>query len=90
VHRALPRDRGPAGPTQATEYADGTDAELTLYKERLAWRVTYPADSDEVYDAIIDADTGRVVRRANMVKSAAPALVWEQPERARVRGPRRQ
>ena len=63
VFRSLPRDSGPAGATRATSYADGTDAELTLFNERLAWRVTYRASSREVYDAIVDADTGRVVRK---------------------------
>ena len=79
VYRSLPRDRGPVGATRATEYADGTDAELTLYRDRLAWRVTYAAASDAVYDAIVDAETGRVVKQANLVKSAAgDALVWER------------
>ena len=31
AYRALPRDSGPAGATRATEYADGTDAELALF-----------------------------------------------------------
>ena len=87
VHRSLPRDCGPAGATRATEYADGTDAELTLYKERLAWRVTYRAARDAVYDAIVDAETGRVVKKANLVKSAAgDALVWERYPGARAGG----
>ena len=79
IYRALPRDSGPAGATRATEYADGTDAELTLFNARLAWRVMYHASSSEVYDAFVDAATGRVLQRHNMVKSAAgDALVWDR------------
>jgi hypothetical protein len=33
---------------------------------------------DAVYDATVDASTGDVLREANMVKSEAPALVWER------------
>ena len=33
---------------------------------------------DAVYDATVDARTGDVLRRVNMVKSEAPALVWER------------
>ena len=74
VYRALPRDSGPAGATRATEYADGSEAELTLFKGGLAWRVLYYASSTEVYDAFVDAKTGRVLQAHNMVKEAAPAL----------------
>jgi hypothetical protein len=72
--RSLPRTKGPAGATRATAYADGTRAALTLWGERLAWRVTYRESSDAVWDMVVDAGTGRVLRRANLVKSAD---VWE-------------
>ena len=74
AYRPLPRVGGPKGARQATTYADGTAARLSLYRDRLAWRVTYRASSREVYDAFVDADTGKVVRRDNLVKSA---LVWK-------------
>ena len=60
VYRAVPRDRGPAGATRATTYADGTTAELALDDGRLTWRVTYRASSTAVYDAFVDARTGHV------------------------------
>src|SRR4051794_33013634 len=41
VVRSLPRSKGPAGATQATTYADDTTAALSLWGDRLAWRVTY-------------------------------------------------
>ncbi len=78
VFRALPRDSGPAGARQATEYADGSEAKLTLFNGGLAWRVLYYASSREVYDAFVDAETGRVMQAHNMVKDAAPASVWER------------
>ncbi len=37
-----------------------------------------PRGRDAVYDATVDARTGAVLRRVNMVKSEAPALVWER------------
>ena len=39
--------------------------------------MTYRAASDAVWDVFVDADTGKVLRRANLVKSDAPANVWE-------------
>ncbi len=67
----------PAGATRATTYADGTKAALALFSGRLAWRVTYRAASDAVYDVLVDAVSGKLLRRANLVKSDAPARVWE-------------
>ena len=78
VYHALPRDRGPAGATRSTEYADGSEAQLSLFKGGLAWRVLYYASSTEVYDAFVDAKTGHVLQAHNMVKEAAPAMVWER------------
>ncbi|HEX6026779.1 MAG TPA: M36 family metallopeptidase, partial [Solirubrobacter sp.] len=87
AHRPLPRDRGPSGPTRATSYVDGSDAALALFEGRLAWRVMLHASSREVYDAFVDAETGRVLRKHNMVKSAAgDALVWERYPGATVGG----
>jgi hypothetical protein len=77
VYRSLPRDRAPSGATRATTYADGTKAALALFSGRLAWRVTYRAAADAVYDVLVDAESGKLLRRANLVKSDAPAKVWE-------------
>ena len=56
-------------------YPDGTTAELALDDRRLVWRVTY--ESDSVYDAFVDARSGLVRRMVDLVKSDAPAKVWE-------------
>jgi extracellular elastinolytic metalloproteinase len=77
VFRSAPPARGPRGATRATAYADGTTAELALDDRRLVWRVTYRASSSAVYDAFVDARSGRVRRAVNMVKSATNATVWE-------------
>ena len=84
---SLPRDSGPAGADARDVVRRRPDAELTIFAERLAYRVTYARRRDEIYDAIIDADTGKVLKRTNLVKSATgDALVWEQlPRRGRGR-----
>ena len=76
-HRALPRAAGPKGATRATTYADDTTAELALDGGRLVWRVTYEAGPGAFYDAFVDARSGLVRRKVNLVKSATPASVWE-------------
>jgi len=77
-HRSLvPRGR-PVGARRTTSYGDDTSASLTTYDGRLTWRVQYRAGDDAVYDATVDARTGAVLRRANMVKSESRASVWER------------
>src|SRR3954471_20304801 len=67
-----------SGASRSATYSDGTTATLVLFAERPAWRVFYRASDDAVYDSIVDADSGDVLRQVNMVKSDAPALVWER------------
>ncbi|WP_156027995.1 M36 family metallopeptidase [Candidatus Solirubrobacter pratensis] len=82
AYRSLPRASGPAGVTRATRFRDGTRASLELFQRaagpRLAWRVMYKAAPDAVYDAVVDARTGAVLRRVNIVKSDSAGLVWER------------
>jgi len=75
--RATTVDKIAQGATRETTYTDGTAAELTLDERRLVWRVTYREASTKVWDAFVDARTGHVRRRVNMVKSETPAKVWE-------------
>ena len=78
VYRSLPRDRGPAGATRATRYADGTTAALALFAGRLAWRVTYRAASDAVYD--VHGRCRRAARSCGARTSSSPTRprkVWE-------------
>ena len=75
--RSLARAKGPAGATRATTYADGSSASLALLRGQLTWRVLYRESSTAVWDMFVDAASGKVVKRANLVKSAADALVWD-------------
>ncbi|MDA0183951.1 M36 family metallopeptidase [Solirubrobacter phytolaccae] len=52
------------------------DAELTIYDDRLAYRYEDEVAPDAIYDVITDADTGRVLRKTNLVKSV-DAEVWD-------------
>ena len=64
--------------TRATTYADGTTAELALDDRRLVWRVTYRASSTAVYDAFVDARSGRrAAEREHGQVRYANASVWE-------------
>jgi extracellular elastinolytic metalloproteinase len=55
-------------------YAGSGQAELVAYHAgpglRLAWRVLAPVSRDGDYDALVDASTGRIARRSNLVKFA--------------------
>jgi extracellular elastinolytic metalloproteinase len=69
------------GAEQLTRFGDGGRASLTLYHAgagyRLAWRVLAPVSSTGVYDVLVDARSAQPVRRANRVKFAVPADVFE-------------
>ena len=64
---------GPSGARRTTRFASGEQARLTLFGAaagpRLAWRVDYKATSREHYDGVVDATSGRLLWRANRVKS---------------------
>ncbi len=75
--RATTVDKVAKGATRATTYTDGTEAELALDDRRLVWRVTYRESSAAVWDAFVDARTGKVRRRVNMVKSDTNVSVWD-------------
>ena len=72
VYRSVKRRSG----VRKVRYDDGTTAKLSLFKGGLAWRVTYRAASDAVYDAMV-ADSGKVLKRVNLVKSDAQGMVWD-------------
>ncbi len=76
--RVVTRRSGPAGARRSVAYRDGTRAALVLFDRKLAWRITYRASGDAVYDATVDAQTGRVLRSVNMVKSDNTASVWDR------------
>src|SRR4029079_13568314 len=58
----------------------GDRARLVLFHgrgTRLAWSVTYRASSTAWYYAVVDARTGELLRRTNLVANAAPVTVFE-------------
>ena len=77
--------RRAGGAERVTTFADGGRAALALYQDgdgaRLGWRVLAPVTSSEVYDAIVDAGTGAVVRRNNRVDFATRQGVRFEPAR---------
>ena len=77
--------RRAGGAEQATAFADGGRASLVLYQDgdgaRLGWRVLAPRSSTEVYDAIVDARGGAVVRRSNRVDFAGAAKIFRSNPR---------
>jgi extracellular elastinolytic metalloproteinase len=71
---------GPAGPRRQTMFSTGDRARLVLFGDvsavRLAWHLTFRAAPNAWYDAVVDATTGRVLRRVNLTKGV-DALVFE-------------
>ena len=80
--KSLPKTKGPTGTTQSTEFRGGSSASLQVLQRSdgtvLVWRVYYDAAPGAFYDAIIDARTGDVLKRANISKSDNAAVVWER------------
>jgi extracellular elastinolytic metalloproteinase len=68
------------GAQQATRFAGGDRANLVLVNTgagvELAWHVTANVDGDEVYNSLVDASSGEVLRRANQVDEAV-GLAWD-------------
>ena len=62
------------GADQRTPFLGGGEASLVLYRDggvdRLGWRVLVSRGSTAFYDAIVDARTGRLVRRVNRTHAA--------------------
>jgi extracellular elastinolytic metalloproteinase len=80
VERSLPVTSGPAGARRTTNFKGGDFARLVLFGTadgaKLAWHVTYRATSTAFYDAVVDASSGAVLYRQNLVKDAANASVF--------------
>jgi extracellular elastinolytic metalloproteinase len=73
---------------RTTRFSTGDTAELVLFGARtvhLAWHVTFQATSDTWFDAVVDAATGDVLYRTNLVKRAT-AMVYDNYPGAAVGG----
>ena len=66
-------EKGPSGDDRATTFADESSAGLSIYGlssgTRLAWRVELDADSQHYYAYEIDARSGEILSRHNLVLS---------------------
>jgi len=72
-----------------TRFSTGDVARLTLFGARtvrLAWHLTYQATSTRWYDAVVDASTGEVLYRANLVKSVTNVDIYRNYPGALVGG----
>jgi extracellular elastinolytic metalloproteinase len=78
------------GARRATSFSSGDEAKLVLFQlasgTRLAWSMTYRARSDAWIQAVVDATTGRVLRRANLTKFAVNVRVFDNYPGAPVGG----
>ncbi len=80
---ALTVRRGSRGPQRLTTFQGGDDARLVLFETGygpvLGWRTTSFVSSTQVYVSIVDARSGSLLWRANMVRSDATGtgLAWE-------------
>jgi extracellular elastinolytic metalloproteinase len=87
--RALQRNVGVQRAIRVTSRASGARREtrfgadrarLVLFTgangTRLAWHLTYQATSVALYDAVVDATTGAVLYRQNLVKFDSDATIW--------------
>jgi extracellular elastinolytic metalloproteinase len=68
---------------RTTRFSTDDRAQLVLFHAadgtRLAWHLTYDASSQAWYDAIVDASTGDVLRRTNMVKGVDASVFENYP-----------
>ncbi len=77
--RNAPVRRASPGAERVTAFAGGGGARLVIYERggpRLGWRLLVPVDRGHVYDAVVDAGSGRVERQRNIVASAVDAHVY--------------
>jgi extracellular elastinolytic metalloproteinase len=68
---------------RTTRFSNGDLARLVLFHgkggTRLAWHLTFEASSLATYDAVVDAATGEVLRRANMVQNVNASVFENYP-----------
>ena len=64
-----------SGEASLVRFRDGDE-------DRLGWRVLAPEGSQAFYDAIVDARTGKLIRRVNRVRSAAQIRHFDVNPRA--------
>lgn len=87
AHGTTPRPtRSLRGPQQRTSFADDSQARLVVFAgpdgNQLAWNVLTETDAGHVYAAVVDATTGEVLKRQNLVRHASGhAAAWRTSAR---------
>lgn len=74
--------RTPGGPERETTFAGGASAKLVIYEgggPRLGWRMTLPIDATHIYDVLVDATSGKLQRRQNVVDTATATIYRNYP-----------
>jgi subtilisin-like proprotein convertase family protein len=76
-----PRASQGRGPERPTRFSGGDTARLTLFNDgpttRLAWRVEVTGEHDYVYELVLDATSGKVLKRRSLTEFASNAGVYE-------------
>jgi extracellular elastinolytic metalloproteinase len=83
VRRDVSVDSSESDAARTTRFSNSDRSSLVLFHgaggTRLAWHMTYDASSEAWYDAIVDASTGDVLRRTNMVKGVDASVFENYP-----------
>ena len=70
-----PRARQASGPERSTRFSSGDTARLTLFDDgtttRLAWKLLVTGDHGFVYELVVDATSGRVLKRRSLTEFAS-------------------
>jgi subtilisin-like proprotein convertase family protein len=75
-----PRARPGGGPERATRFSNGDRAQLTIFGDgrvdRLAWEVVLTGEHGLLYEAVVDATSGELLKRRSLTEFA-DALVYD-------------
>ncbi|MEA2129819.1 MAG: extracellular elastinolytic metalloproteinase, partial [Solirubrobacteraceae bacterium] len=67
-----PRARPGGGPERATRFSNGDRAQLTIFSDgragRLAWNVVLTGEHEFLYEAVVDATTGELLKRRSLTE----------------------
>ena len=78
-----PRARQGRGAERPTRFSNGDTARLTLFNDgattRLAWRLELTGEHDHVYEIVVDAASGRVLKRRSLTEFATARVYTNHP-----------
>jgi len=78
---AAPRATQAPGAERATRFSSGDRAELTIFgdgsSERLAWRLEVTGKHGFLYEVVVDATSGDVLRRSSLTDQVSNASVYK-------------